>query len=480
MNELLEDLPVSWQWVALLAIGVPVLLVILNELLFSLVRKGSPIAPTARWTRNWVIPSIAVAAFLRWMLGLPATSLWARIAETACWISIAIAVLSFVNGVVFESARPGSWQQRVPRLLRDLVKVLLVALAGAIVYSTVWGQDIGGAMAALGVSSIVVGLALQEPLGNLFSGLMLLSERPFEIGDRIGVGDVAGVVKQMNWRSVHLDGKGGVTQVFPNSMLNQQMITNYSVPAPIRMEMIELRFSFNDPPNQVRDALTELAASVDGVLEDPAPIASTVGYGDFSVNYQLIYRTPQKLRWKVRNEIMTRIWYMARRHGFTIPYPVDVCVNYDEAGAFAKPGTSPVEDLQQFPRIPPVADGGLGAGVRKLAFGKGETVFEEGDDIEGTFLVVSGSVSLRAVNDGDGVEIGAVRPGEFFGEAAMYGRHAAEVRAIATQDTELLVLPPETIRALFESSPRLARDAGQSMDVRRKALQSARNALRRR
>jgi CRP-like cAMP-binding protein len=60
------------------------------------------------------------------------------------------------------------------------------------------------------------------------------------------------------------------------------------------------------------------------------------------------------------------------------------------------------------------------------------------------------------------------------------GRLAAEVRAVATQDTGLLVLPPESIRTLFESSPRLARDTDQSLDVRRKALQSARNALRRR
>ena len=61
----------------------------------------------------------------------------------------------------------GSWQRKVPRLLRDLMRLLLVAIGLAIVYSFVWGREIEGALAALGVTSIVVGLALQEPLGNL-------------------------------------------------------------------------------------------------------------------------------------------------------------------------------------------------------------------------------------------------------------------------------------------------------------------------
>ena len=77
-------------------------------------------------------------------------------------------------------------------------------------------------------------------------------------------------------------------------------------------------------------------------------------------------------------------------------------------------------------------------------------------------------------------ELGVVRAGEFFGLAGMYGRQPAESRAVALEDTELVLLGPETIRALFEASPRLARETGQALDARRKALRSALAALRRR
>ena len=87
------------------------------------------------------------------------------------WATVIVAIMGVINNLVFESARPGTWQSKVPRLLRDLLRLLLVAIGLAMVYSFVWGREIEGAIAALGVTSIVVGLALQEPLGNLFSGL---------------------------------------------------------------------------------------------------------------------------------------------------------------------------------------------------------------------------------------------------------------------------------------------------------------------
>ena len=156
-----------------------------------------------------MLPAIAAVIYLRAVLGLPGDNAWVRLAETATWVAFVIVALGAANAVVFEAAAVGSWQQRVPRLLRDLVRILLVALAAALAYSFIWDREIQGALAALGVTSIVVGLALQEPLGNLFSGLMLLMERPFEIGDSIEVGGVSGTVKEINWRSAHIEALGG-------------------------------------------------------------------------------------------------------------------------------------------------------------------------------------------------------------------------------------------------------------------------------
>ena len=477
MSEVLNLVQAQWPYALALVVGFPALLMALNEWAFALARAGHPVAASVRFVRTWVAPLIALSLFLRWVLLLPATSLWVRFAETAFWAFTIVAIIGVVNNVVFESAQPGSWQRKVPRLLRDLLRLLLVAIGMAVVYSFVWGREIEGALAALGVTSIVVGLALQEPLGNLFSGLMLLMERPFEVGETIEVGSVSGEVKEVNWRSAHIEAIGGSIMVVPNSTLNKETIVNFSRPRPIRTEMFDVRFSYNDPPYKVRKALEELCRETEGVLEKPAPIAATLGYGDFSINYRLIYRTREQDRWPVRNELVTRIWYMARRHGFTMPYPVQVELQHQQPHPFAEAQPEAADLLERFPRLPKVPDGDR-AGTRRLTFGAGERLFDEGDVLDGVYFVVSGTVSLQVVADGDASEIATIEAGEFCGDAGMHGHQSADMRAVALEDTEVVLIAPDAVRHLFEASPRLARDTGHTLEVHRKALQSARTAAR--
>ena len=294
MSEHLNLVEAEWRFALALVVVFPLVLVVLNEWGFALARAGHPVAASVRFVRTWVVPLGAVVLFLRWVALLPATGLAVRLTESLCLAVTIIAIIGVVNNVMFESAQPGSWQRKVPRLLRDLIRLLLVAIGLALVYSFVWGREIENALAALGVTSIVVGLALQEPLGNLFSGLMLLMERPFEVGETIEVGSVAGEVKEVNWRSAHIEAIGGAIMVVPNSTLNKETIINFSRPRPQRMEMIDVAFSHQDPPYKVRQALTELMRDTEGVLEKPKPIAATLGYGEFSVRYRLIYRTAEE------------------------------------------------------------------------------------------------------------------------------------------------------------------------------------------
>ena len=477
MTELLADLGGRWMWALGLVLAFPAALLALNELGFALARRGRPIAASVRFVRSWVLPALALVLFLRQVLSLPGAHLWVRLTLTLFWVCVVLAVLGAINTVVFEQAAPGSWQSRVPKLLRDLVRVLLVATAGALVFSFVWDKELSGALAALGVTSIVVGLALQEPLGNLFSGLMLLMERPFEVGDNVEVAGASGVVKEINWRSAHIKSARGVVQIVPNSTLNKEIINNYSRPRPIRMEQIEVSFGFDDPPNVVREALLEVARTTPGVIQDPEPIAATFAYAPSSITYRLIYRTTEDDRWPVRNEVVTRIWYVARRRGLRMPYPVVTQINYEATGPLGAVGVPAVDQLRRLASVPDLSADT--AAVRALTFGQQEVIFSEGDELCGVFLLVGGAVSLEVRIGGANSPIGAVAAGEYFGEAGMYGVQPAEMRAVAVRDCDVLWMSPETIRTLFETSPSLARETGQVLDVRRRAMQAARQAARR-
>jgi len=479
VKELLLQLQGRWSVALGLAIGFPILLVALSELVLVLDRAGHPVAGSLRRVRTWVLPLIAIALFLRWVAVLPSTSLLVRLAETLCWAAVIVSLMSIVNNLVFETARQGTWQNKVPRLLRDLLRLVFVAIGLAIVYSVVWGKEIGGAIATLGVTSIVVGLALQEPLGNLFSGLVLLMERPFEVGEMIEVGGITGEVREVNWRSAHIEKMGGAIQVVPNSTLNKETIVNYSRPTPTRLETIEIGFSYQDPPYKVREALLELLRQTDGVLETSNMYVATVSYDDYSIRYRLVYKTAERDRWPVKNELLTRIWYLAKRQGFTIPYPVNVQVQHQSERPFNQAEPEAADMLSRFPGLPEIAPEDRGQ-TRPLTFGAGERLFNQGDDLEGVYFVVSGFVSLQVTQDGEVSEIAKIRAGEFCGETGMLGHQTADMRAVALEDTVVVLIAPDVVRHLFVASPRLARETGQSLEVHRKAMKSARSATQRR
>ena len=84
------------------------------------------------------------------------------------------------------------------------------------------------------------------------------------------------------------------------------------------------------------------------------------------------------------------------------------------------------------------------------------------------------------VRDGQASEIATIKAGEFCGETGMHGHQAAEMRAVALEDTAVVLIAPDVVRHLFETSARLARETGYTLEVHRKALQSARTALRQR
>ena len=150
------------------------------------------------------------------------------------WLIIVHALLSFLNALLFARRQRGILAVARARPVRRSPP--RGAGAGLCRHRALdrLGPRLGQLVTALGVGSIVLGLALQEPLGNLFSGVMLMIERPLGVGDWLTVGGIEGVVVATNWRSVHLQTRNKDLFVVPNSVLAKQSFMNESRPAHLR------------------------------------------------------------------------------------------------------------------------------------------------------------------------------------------------------------------------------------------------------
>src|SRR6201999_1033115 len=101
--------------------------------------------------------------------------------------------------------------------------------------NSVLGLELKGLLVTSGLIAIILGLASQNTLADVFSGIAVGLDQPFHIGDRVSIGDFAeGVVVQMNWRSIRVQTDNADMALIPNSLVAKNQIINRSVPTPRR------------------------------------------------------------------------------------------------------------------------------------------------------------------------------------------------------------------------------------------------------
>lgn len=458
----------SFWWALGLVIGTPVVLLILSELLIRLGRRQHPMMGPLKSARHLLLPATALYLLVTQVAEVDRDTVAVRLLLTMLAISVINTVLSLFNVLVFVQAAETSWQARTPKLVRELARVGLVLLGSGLALSSVWNFNLGSFLAALGVGSVVLGLALQEPLGNLFSGLMLTFERPFSIGDWIRVGETIGEVVEVNWRAVHILTSNKELQIIPNSSLAKNSFTNFSRPSAIVAENLDVEVNSQEAPNRIKEMLRKILKGTPGVLQDPAPGAWMVRYHPTAsaVQYRLSYHVgAYGEAYRVRDELLTRIWYAGQRAGI-------VAVKASEAEGSVSRLNELLRPFAPFGLEDYVLGGDREGRYALKRYARGERVMAEGEPFAGLHLVLTGEAVLT-VQDQTGQEqiITKVTRGDFFGEKSLLCCQASDVTVTASSDLEVLVLDSDQLHALLERKPRLAREIGQVMEVRRQAAQ---------
>ena len=174
--------------------------------------------------------------------------------------------------------------------------------------------------AAVGVG---VGLGLQDIVKNFVAGLILLIERPFRVGDRIEVGDVAAEVVEIRPRATILRTNDDVHLVVPNAKLTESTIVNRSFDGPLSRYGVPVGVSYDTDPREVERALLEAASLCEGVLADPPPVVRFKSFGDSALNFELQCWT-EKMTSRpgaFSSALHFRIHDTLTRRGIEFPYP---------------------------------------------------------------------------------------------------------------------------------------------------------------
>ena len=450
-----------WFWWAVgIAIGLPVLLVILTEWQQSLRRRSSPLLRPVGVLRNFLGPLSALLLAMMGATQIPATATPVRIVGTLVAVVVLVLMLSGLKASLFQSASEGTWRGRIPSIFVDVVRFGLIAIGVALIFAYIWGANIGGLFTALGIGSIVIGLTLQNSVGQIISGLLMLFEQPFKIGETIETSIAKGRVVEVNWRAVHLKTGTGL-QIIPNSVLAGQTFKNLSRPKDAKATRVTSVFAVEDHPDVVCAMLIRCASQLPECHPDLTPTAIPLGNMQYRTRIPLHATADDDaaeatfLRW---------IWYASRRQG----------LHLDEADDGFSDSELVAEALRT--RVAPILR--LSADQQQAmaphstieCFAAGELIQATGVVPEAVSFILSGTVEVVAVtDDGSRAGVTTLEEGSYLGQSTLI-RHPVTGSSFAVDEVTVIRVEREAIERVVQRSPVLMQEFGRAIDERRVAV----------
>jgi small-conductance mechanosensitive channel/CRP-like cAMP-binding protein len=433
-------------------------------------------AAIVRGRREPVRASALVMCSLGFLSDLVATPYGVEAMQWARWPAALAMVLvgwGLIKGLL-DAADAAAHRSRAhfSTIFKDLLTILLFALVVMAVLTEDIHVDPTPLLASSAVVAVVLGLALQESLGNVFSGLTLQLGKPFAPGDWVRSGNFVGRVQGIGWRSTAVITRRNEKLEIPNSMLAKDIVVNYS--NGVVADEVVIGLSYDAPPNYAREAILESLRGVPGVLQNPAPEILTWDYADYSIRYRIKYWMADYAdAERVHDSVSTSLWYALRRKAIEVPFPVYTLRRpretaiMDGAQAFER---EIMGELRQVDFLRELRDEELRLllpGVTVLKFGAGEIIVREGDQGDALYIIRTGTVEVVATApDGKQIHIRDLRQPAFFGEMALMTGEVRNATIRARSDAELLELSRDGFTELFKSHPDTAVKMGEIIALR--------------
>ncbi len=203
---------------------------------------------------------------------------------------------------------------------------ILIALIALIIVLHHFGQDVSSLVVSLGVGSLAIALAAQETIANMIGGFLIITDRPFRVGDRIklSTGEL-GDVQDIGIRSTRILDFDNNLMIFPNADLIKGKIVNLSYPSEQIRIFVDVSVAYGTDVERAKTIITNLATQHPDVLKTPAPSAFLVSFGEASLNLQLNGRTNDyRKKFPIETTLREQIYKALAEEGIQMALPYRV------------------------------------------------------------------------------------------------------------------------------------------------------------
>jgi small-conductance mechanosensitive channel/uncharacterized protein YoxC len=399
-----------------------------------------------------------------------------RVVKILLWMAIVISIIRFFGYMILSTIR--GTQSEVSSLLKTVLSVILYIVAFFIIFQAHYPEvPLAPLFTGSTILGIVVGLALQDTLGNLFAGIAIQADQPFQVGDvvTLAANRGGGVVENVSWRGVKIRTFQNKLLVMSNSILGKEII-EVAPRGNLNARIVTFNTEYSDSPARTIQVVRDAVRQVENVSQKIRPVVRIRDFAADGLDWEVKYWTDDYTKYNDTDALIRqRIWYAFNREKIEFGSPTRTIHM-----APAKTETTLVdyvntvsEKLQQIPLFAPLTE----EEIERLAkasttrvFAPGEAIVRRGQEGNSMFVIVRGSVKVQIPENDYQKTINNLKVNDVFGEMSLLTGQPRTATVIAEEETEVIQIKKTALRPLFEANPDLMKAICDIVEERRALL----------
>jgi len=367
-----------------------------------------------------------------------------------------------------------------PTLIRNIFTIIVFTILFLVAFTFLFPDvNLGALFTTSAIFGVILGLALQDTLGNFFAGISLQADRPFQVGDVITVGAQrhTGVVEEISWRAIKIRTFQNHIVLIANSNAAREPI-EVCPRDNLNARLVFFNTLYTDSPAKTIHVVREAVREADNVSDKVTPIVRIKNLGDNGVDYEVKYWLIDYAKYNDTDALVRqRIWYAFRRAGLNFAFPTRTLHIERRHGSEMRDGdggaiTERLSAVDIFAPLSADETTMLAQAAVRHVFAPGETVIRAGDPGSSMFVVHKGRVSVQVNENGRPRTVATLNEGDFFGEMALFTGEPRTANVLALEETEVLEIGHAAMKRVFDTNPDLVESLSFVMSERREGLAS--------
>lgn len=399
-----------------------------------------------------------------------------KLLRIVLWMLLVVVIVRALMSAVFAPLFRASTGYDASSIIRNAFSIVIYIIFFVFIFKNQYPDvDLGAVFTTSAIFGVIIGLALQDTLGNLFAGISLQADKPFQVGDVISVpGKGTGVVESVTWRGIKIRTFQNHIILISNTVIGKEAI-EVCPKNNLNARLVFFNTLYTDSPAKTVHVVREAVRDADNVSTKIAPVVRIKNLAESGIDWELKYWLVDYAKYNDTDALVRqRIWYAFKRAGINFAFPTRTLHVERGSKMTDKPDdTTLIERLSNVEIFTPLTGDELTRLVSSSElriFAPGETVIKAGDKGSSMFVINRGRVRVQISENGKPRTVATLNEGDFFGEMALFTGEPRTANVVAAEETEVLEIGHHSMKQLFETNPDLVEVLSAEIAERRTGL----------